>query len=302
MTQRQKEAYISLSDSSSSYSDETDKMLSHNNEISFNNDNVSLFQLRAMNIFCIFTLILCYYISLISGNFAYSKVLIFLFVSFVNVAVVFTFLRFIYIDARTEKDVKRVIKEHYSFNYFIANMTLSFSFITPIFIKNHSSFYSLLFALISLFNFFSIYYSYKSKEENIIIKDNFDFVSLSYSLTIILSFSVTYIADILNNLYQCDFYSIALTLMSIVLIAYYNDILFCFCVLIYQIGVFNTNWKDLSEISTMFTAICFGYVAFGIISKKLPSKLNSMKEDKIIISNIADYNTTTIEDNGYESN
>ena len=157
MTQRQKEAYISLSDSSSSYSDETDKMLSHNNEISFNNDNVSLFQLRAMNIFCIFTLILCYYVSLISGNFAYSKVLIFLFVSFVNVAVVFTFLRFIYIDARTEKDVKRVIKEHYSFNYFIANMTLSFSFITPIFIKNHSSFYSLLFALISLFNFFSIY-------------------------------------------------------------------------------------------------------------------------------------------------
>ena len=131
---------------------------------------------------------------------------------------------------------------------------------------------------------------------------NFDFISLSYSMTIILSFTVTYIVDISNFLYQSELYAIALTLLSIVLISYYNDVLFCFCVLIYQIGSVNNNWKALSGLSTMFTAICFAYVAFGVISKKLPSKLSSMKEEKIIISSIADYNTTTIEDNGYESN
>ena len=121
-------------------------------------------------------------------------------------------------------------------------------------------------------------------------------------MTIILSFTVTYIVDISNFLYQSELYAIALTLLSIVLISYYNDVLFCFCVLIYQIGSVNNNWKALSGLSTMFTAICFAYVAFGVISKKLPSKLSSMKEEKISISSIADYNTTTIEDNGYESN
>ena len=303
MTQRQKEAYISLSDSSSSYSDETDKMLTKRNDINYNKDKVSLLQLRAMNSFSIIAVIVSYYVSLISGNFAgYSIILIVTFVSFVNVFFVFAFLRFIYIDARTEKDVKKIIKEHYSFNFFIANISLSISFIIPFFITTNKNVYSLIFALISLLNFSAIYYSYKSKEDNIIIKENFDFISLSYSMTIILSFTVTYIVDISNFLYQSELYAIALTLLSIVLISYYNDVLFCFCVLIYQIGSVNNNWKALSGLSTMFTAICFAYVAFGVISKKLPSKLSSMKEEKIIISSIADYNTTTIEDNGYESN
>ena len=125
MTQRQKEAYISLSDSSSSYSDETDKMLTKRNDINYNKDKVSLLQLRAMNSFSIIAVIVSYYVSLISGNFAgYSIILIVTFVSFVNVFFVFAFLRFIYIDARTEKDVKKIIKEHYSFNFFIANISL----------------------------------------------------------------------------------------------------------------------------------------------------------------------------------
>ena len=303
MTQRQKEAYISLSDSSSSYSDETDKMLSKRNDIVFTNEKISLFHLRAMNIFSIIAVIGSYYVALISGHFAnYNKILIFTFVALANVFFVFAFLRFIYIDARTEKDVKRIIKEHYSVNYFIANISLAISFIIPFFIKNNNNVYSLIFALVSLFNFSKIYYSYKSKEENLIITNNFDFCSLSYSITILLSFNLTYIVDIVNCLYQSELYSFALTLLSIVLISYYNDILFCFCVLIYQIGVVDSNWKALSGISTMFTAICFGYVAFGVISKKLPSKLTSKKDEKIIISNITDYNTTTIEDNGYESN
>ena len=78
MTQRQKEAYISLSDSSSSYSDETDKMLTKRNDINYNKDKVSLLQLRAMNSFSIIAVIVSYYVSLISGNFAgYSIILIF---------------------------------------------------------------------------------------------------------------------------------------------------------------------------------------------------------------------------------
>lgn len=313
-----KESYITLSDSEkseSSFSDETEKNELINTKDNNNNElfdeqcgfSLNIFQMKFINLISIILLISMYYITFISKRIIFSRGVNAVFIFSVTPIISMCFMRLINIDARTSTDVKRIINSHYKLNFFCGNICFTLCFIFSIIYSKLSILFSLFFVSFAVYFYFISYYTHKSKEQNIIFNTIFDYFSLSYNLSILTAFSYIALSDIMNIIFPCPIYTILLTFISIVLISYYNDIIFCLCCLIYQISLIKRGLTEINGLFALFTLICFAFVCYSLIKKKLPELKefsNHKKEDStfgVFFSIGTNYNTTDLENKGYES-
>ena len=313
-----KESYITLSDSEkseSSFSDETEKNELMNTKEQNNNElfyeqcgqSLNLFQMRFINLISIILLISMYYITLISKRIIFSRGVNAVFIFSVTPIISMCFMRMLNIDARTNTDVKRIVNSHYKLNFFGGNICFTLSFIVSMIFSKLSIIFSLFLVSFAAYYYVMSYYTHKSKEQNIILTTVFDYFSLSYKLSILTAFSYIALSDIMNIIFPCPIYTILLTFTSIVLISYYNDVIFCLCCLIYQVSLIKRGLTEINGIFAIFSLICFSFVCYSLIKKKLPELkefLANTKEERpfAVFFNIGvNYNTTDLENNGYES-
>lgn len=171
------------------------------------------------------------------------------------------------------KDLMRLLIQKWNIYYSISLFLISLNFILKLILIDKLNFHytiiiiiEILIILLSLIILGIIYYFTKSSDNNILIIQIVDKISFPYSISILLSYVIINFVDQLNNLiYNSSIYCFLLSCLSLLLMVYYNDILFSFLVLIYQIGgikhisLYNMNFHLFS------TLINSGFIFFMLI-------------------------------------
>jgi hypothetical protein len=170
------------------------------------------------------------------------------------------------------KDLIRLLIQKWNIYYSISLILLSINFMLKIIILDILKYYykmililDISMILIPLIILGIIYYFTKSNK-NILIINYTDIVSFPLSISVLFSFAIINFVDQFNNLiYISTFYCFLLTCISLLLLVYYNDILFSFLILIYQMG----GIKKISFYSMNFHLFCtlmnLGFTIFMFI-------------------------------------
>ena len=171
------------------------------------------------------------------------------------------------------KDLMRLLIQKWNIYYSIILFLIFLNFILKLILIDKLNFHytiiiiiEILIILLSLIILGIIYYFTKSSDNNILIIQIVDKISFPYSISILLSYVIINFVDQLNNLiYNSSIYCFLLSCLSLLLMVYYNDILFSILVLIYQIGgikqisLYNMNFHLFS------TLINSGFIFFMLI-------------------------------------
>ena len=158
------------------------------------------------------------------------------------------------------KDIMRLLIQKWNIYYSISLILLSLNIILKFIIINIFNYHSKILLIIDLFIIILssiilgiIYHFTKSSKNNILIIRTIDIISFPLSISVLLSFVIITFVDEFNNLiYISSIFCFLLSCLSVILMVYYNDILFSFLILIYQMG----GIKNISFYNMNFHLFC----------------------------------------------
>ena len=144
------------------------------------------------------------------------------------------------------------------------------------------SIFNILIILLSLVIFGIIYYLTKSSN-NILITNITDNISFSLSISVLFSFTTIVCIETFKTLiYNSKIYIFLLSCLSLVLMAYYNDILSAFLIFLYQLGgIKNISFHNMN-FHTFCTLINLVFIIF-ITFKSIKKNYFSNDEDDLYI-------------------
>ena len=123
---------------------------------------------------------------------------------------------------------------------------------------------------ISLIIFGIIYYFTKSSN-NILISNIIDIVSFPLSISVLFCFTIIIFVEHFSILvYNSSLYCFLLSCLSLLLMVYYNDILFSFLIFLYQLGGIKNisfHYMNFHTFCTIFNLVFIFYMSFKSIRK-----------------------------------
>ena len=166
----------------------------------------------------------------------------------------------------------RLLIQKWNIYYSISLLLLSLNFLIKLLIVDIFNLYykiiliiDLLIILFSLIILGVIYYFTKSSKNNILISNTIDFISFPLSISVLLSFTIINFAEQMNNLiFNSSLYCFILLCISLLLMVYFNDILFSFFIFIYQIGGINEISFYNMNFHLFCTLINLGFIFFYV--------------------------------------
>ena len=168
------------------------------------------------------------------------------------------------------RDLMRLLIQKWNIYYSISLLLLSMNSILKLIIIDgynyrHKIFLIIvvLIILLSLIILGIIYYFTKSSDNNILIINLMDKISFPLSISILLSFEIINFVEQFNDLiYINNVFCFLLSCLSLVLMVYFNDILFSLLVMLYQMGgIKNISFHNMS-FQLFCTLINTGFIIF----------------------------------------
>ena len=168
------------------------------------------------------------------------------------------------------RDLMRLLIQKWNIYYSISLLLLSLNSILKLIIIDgynyrHKIFLIIviLIILLSLIILGIIYYFTKSSDNNILIINLMDKISFPLSISILLSFEIINFVEQFNDLiYINNVFCFLLSCLSLVLMVYFNDILFSLLVMLYQMGgIKNISFHNMS-FQLFCTLINMGFIIF----------------------------------------
>ena len=182
-------------------------------------------------------------------------------------------------------DVKKIIFYHYSFYYIIALNIYVIYFLCLNYIPRNNKCKNigmLILAILGIILIGYTYFNYKRREKNYIINKYFNYFSLSLSLSALFSFSFIILINTCIIIFKSSIYFIILTIISIIFLTYYNDIIFSCFILLYQISFLHEikPYKIYFKINIIVISICIICSLIFNYNKKNMNKNNENEEIK----------------------
>ena len=179
----------------------------------------------------------------------------------ISVFLISTLFRNLSIKNVNEQDVKRIIFYHFSFYYIFALNIYVIYFLCLNYIPKDNKCKSigmLILAIIGIILIGYSYINYKRRETNYIINKFFNYFSLSLSLSSLFSFSFIILINTYMMVFKNSIFIILLTIISIILLTFYNDIIFGCFILLYQISFLQEKnpYMLYLKINIIITSIC----------------------------------------------
>jgi hypothetical protein len=158
-------------------------------------------------------------------------------------------------------DVKKIIFYHYSFYYIIALNIYVIYFLCLNYIPRNNKCKNigmLILAILGIILIGYTYFNYKRREKNYIINKYFNYFSLSLSLSALFSFSFIILINTYMMVFKNSIFIILLTIISIILLTFYNDIIFGCFILLYQVSFLQEKnpYMLYLKINIIITSIC----------------------------------------------
>ena len=178
------------------------------------------------------------------------------------------------------KYLMRLLIQKWNIYYSISLFLLSLNLILKIFFVDILNFhYKIIFIIDIFIILFSliilgiIYYFTKSSNNNILILKTLDKISFQFSISVLLSFVIINFVDQFNNIiYLSSLFCFLLSCISLLLMVYFNDILFSILILIYQMGGINEISFYNMNFHMFCTLINFGFIICWSIKIKKNGK------------------------------
>lgn len=175
------------------------------------------------------------------------------------------------------KDIIKLIIQkwniYYSISFFIFAINLSVKLIVIDIFQYNSKFILFLYIFnifISLIIFGIIYYFTKSSN-NILISNIIDIISFPLSISVLFCFTIIIFVEHFSILvYNSSLYCFLLSCLSLLLMVYYNDILFSFLIFLYQLGGIKNisfHYMNFHTFCTIFNLVFIFYMSFKSIRK-----------------------------------
>ena len=189
------------------------------------------------------------------------------------------------------KDLMRLLIQKWNIYYSISIILLSLNFILKLILVDIFNIYykiilitDLLIIIFSLLILGIIYYFTKSSNNNILIINTIDFISFPLSISVLLSFTIINCVDQMNNLiFSRSLYCFILMCISLLLMVYFNDILFSFLIFIYQMGGINEISFYNMNFHLFCTLINLGFIIFVSIKNIRKGSLFSNDDNNYLL-------------------
>ena len=168
------------------------------------------------------------------------------------------------------RDLMRLLIQKWNIYYSISLFLLSLNSILKLIVIDRYNYRHkiiliivILIILLSLIILGIIYYFTKSSDNNILIINLMDKISFPLSISILLSFEIINFVEQFNDLiYINNIFCFLLSCLSLVLMVYFNDILFSLLVMLYQMGgIKNISFHNMS-FQLFCTLINMGFIIF----------------------------------------
>lgn len=222
------------------------------------------------------------------------------------VSFIFAFFRNLFINKDSNfnyLDIEEIICLRFCFNFYKANLLFAFCLL----INNNKIFKNIygldLFTCLLAFLFYAkIYFDYMNRLNKIKKTENYFnhfgfYLNISFTISWIICFFTILTTENLKNIFDNKFlnyidliFQLIITLISILVISYFEDIYFCLIIVIFQLGnTFNEhllnfsnfndffliyNQQNMKFILTLFTIICL----LGTAIKKQKKLIKNEKE------------------------
>jgi len=168
------------------------------------------------------------------------------------------------------KDLMRLLIQKWNIYYSISLLLLSLNSIMKLIIIDRYNYRHkiiliivILIILLSLIILGIIYYFTKSSDNNILIVNLMDKISFPLSISILLSFEIINFVEQFNDLiYINNIFCFLLSCLSLVLMVYFNDILFSLLVMLYQMGGIKYISFHNMSFQLFCTLINMGFIIF----------------------------------------
>lgn len=266
-----------------------------------NKINIPLQYLTYANcISIIFTLFSFYYslLSIHSPNSLYNSSIIFIFTFIVTPLLLLSFFANFFFNPSSSEDIKSIISNT---NFIYGNLILSINILSYRYYILYNSKFSLIISLMTIkfiFYFYgSVYLNIHSSSKQIVNALNlFEYAALVSVVSGLIGFSVDVLVNMVKYSYGMSWvYSFALLIVSILIITYYNDYVFCFCLLGFQIGlcISESKWKMEGVCFAVFNGVCILSMMLSDVMRKISwEKEKDMSAIKrILFSKYDSYNT-----------
>ena len=168
------------------------------------------------------------------------------------------------------RDLMRLLIQKWNIYYSISLFLLSLNSILKLIVIDRYNYRHKIFLIIvvliillSLIILGIIYYFTKSSDNNILIINLMDKISFPLSISILLSFEIINFVEQFNDLiYINNVFCFLLSCLSLVLMVYFNDILFSLLVMLYQMrGIKNISFHNMN-FQLFCTLINMGFIIF----------------------------------------
>ena len=185
------------------------------------------------------------------------------------------------------KDLNRLVIQKWNIYYSISLFLFTINLITKLLfidiLRYHSKiilFFVLLIIIFSLVIFGIIYYLTKSSN-NILITGLMDNISFPLSISMFFSFIIIMCIEQFKTLiYTSPLYSFLISCISLLLMVYYDDILFAFIIFLYQLGGIKSLSFYNMNFHTFCTLINLGFILF-MTFKSIRKNFFSQTDDNV---------------------
>ena len=168
------------------------------------------------------------------------------------------------------RDIMRLLIQKWNIYYSISLLLLSLNSILKLIVIDRYNYRHkiiliivILIILLSLIILGIIYYFTKSSDNNILIINLMDKISFPLSISILLSFEIINFVEQFNDLiYINNVFCFLLSCLSLVLMVYFNDILFSLLVMLYQMGGIKYISFHNMSFQLFCTLINMGFIIF----------------------------------------
>ena len=168
------------------------------------------------------------------------------------------------------RDLMRLLIQKWNIYYSISLILLSLNSILKLIVIDRYNYRHkiiliivILIILLSLIILGIIYYFTKSSDNNILIINLMDKISFPLSISILLSFEIINFVEQFNDLiYINNVFCFLLSCLSLVLMVYFNDILFSLLVMLYQMGGIKYISFHNMSFQLFCTLINMGFIIF----------------------------------------
>ena len=196
----------------------------------------------------------------------------FLFCTLIKMITIYKNLKSKENDNNENKDLETLIIQKWNIYYSLSLFLLTINFIMKLMLIDKFHYHSkivlilnILIIFLSLIIFGIIYYLTKSSN-NIIITNLIDNISFPLSISVLFSFIIIIFVEQIKFLINYShLYTFTLTCVSLVLMSYYNDILFAIFIFLYQLGGVKTISFYNMNFHTFCALVNLGFIIFMTI-------------------------------------